>query len=89
MHEIKDIYTRRKISGEKYDDFLNTTVEELEKAGGLVNEDAIVTPIFTLLCITQDTTSKATCLAVKFLLENPNVLAELKVTFAYGSKFCI
>ncbi|CAD5324890.1 unnamed protein product [Arabidopsis thaliana] len=78
IHEIKDIYTRRKMSGEKYDDFLNTTVEELEKAGGLVNEDAIVTLIFTLLCITQDTTSKATCLAVKFLLENPNVLAELK-----------
>jgi cytochrome P450 len=78
MREIKDIYTMRKTSEEKYDDFLNTAIEESEKAGELLNENAIITLIFTLSCVTQDTTSKAICLAVKFLLENPKVLAELK-----------
>ncbi|EOA11989.1 hypothetical protein CARUB_v10012710mg, partial [Capsella rubella] len=75
---IRDIYARRRTSNEKYDDFLNTAIEELEKTGGLVNETAIVALILTLSCITQDTTSKATCLAVKFLSKNPKVLAELK-----------
>ncbi|KAL0709213.1 hypothetical protein Bca4012_016191 [Brassica carinata] len=75
---IKDVYTARKSSREKYDDFLERTLEELEKAGSSVNEDVIVSLIFTLSCITQDTTSKATCMAVKFISENPKVLAELK-----------
>lgn len=75
---MKDIYVRRKTSREKYDDFLQTTLEELEKEGSLVNENVIVSLIFTLCCITQDTTSKATCMAVKFVSENPKVLAELK-----------
>ncbi|KAG2242796.1 hypothetical protein Bca52824_095369 [Brassica carinata] len=76
---IKDVYTARKSSREKYDDFLERTLEELEKAGSSVNEDVIVSLIFTLSCITQDTTSKATCMAVKFISENPKVLAELKI----------
>lgn len=79
MKLIKDIYTRRKTSTEKHDDFLQTTIEELEKDGSLVNENVLVSLIFTLSCITQDTTSKATCMAVKFVSENPKVLAELKV----------
>lgn len=79
MQLMKDIYVRRKTSREKYDDFLQTTLEELEKEGSLVNENVIVSLIFTLCCITQDTTSKATCMAVKFVSENPKVLAELKV----------
>ncbi|KAL0728580.1 hypothetical protein Bca4012_024673 [Brassica carinata] len=78
MQLMKDIYARRKTSREKYDDFLETTLEELEKEGSLVNEDVIISLIFTLCCITQDTTSKATCMAVKFISENPKVLAELK-----------
>ncbi|CAH8391284.1 unnamed protein product [Eruca vesicaria subsp. sativa] len=78
MKLIKDIYTRRKTSREKYDDFLETTLEELEKEGSSVNEDVLVSLIFTLSCITKDTTSKATCMAVKFISENPKVLAELK-----------
>ncbi|CAA0384522.1 unnamed protein product [Arabidopsis thaliana] len=78
MREIKDIYTLRKTSEEKYDDFLNTAIEESEKAGELLNENAIITLIFTLSCVTQDTTSKAICLTVKFILENPKVLEELK-----------
>ncbi|VVB13291.1 unnamed protein product [Arabis nemorensis] len=78
MQLMKDIYMTRKTSREKYDDFLNTAIEEIEKDGSLVNDDVIVSLIFTLLCITQDTTSKATCMAVKFVSENPKVLAELK-----------
>ncbi|KAF8095201.1 hypothetical protein N665_0339s0070 [Sinapis alba] len=78
MKLIKNVYTRRKTSREKYDDFLETTLEELEREGSSVNEDVIVSLIFTLSCITQDTTSKATCMAVKFISENPKVLAELK-----------
>ncbi|KAJ4911651.1 Cytochrome P450 superfamily protein [Raphanus sativus] len=78
MQLMKDIYVRRKTSREKYDDFLQTTLEELDKEGSLVNEDVIVSLIFTLCCITQDTTSKAACMAVKFVSENPKVLAELK-----------
>ncbi|KAG5408084.1 hypothetical protein IGI04_004403 [Brassica rapa subsp. trilocularis] len=78
MQLMKDIYARRKTSREKYDDFLETTLDELEKEGSLVNEDVIVSLIFTLCCITQDTTSKATCMALKFVSENPKVLAELK-----------
>nr|QWK52256.1 cytochrome P450 708A5 [Isatis tinctoria] len=78
MKLIKDVYTKRKTSREKYDDFLEMTLEELEKDGSLVNEDVIVSLIFTLSSITQDTTSKATCMAVKFISENPKVLAELK-----------
>ncbi|KFK26104.1 hypothetical protein AALP_AA8G203400 [Arabis alpina] len=78
MQLMKDIYMRRKTSKEKYDDFLNTAMEELGKDGSLVNDDVIISLIFTLLCITQDTTSKATCMALKFVSENPKVLAELK-----------
>ncbi|CAA7032009.1 unnamed protein product [Microthlaspi erraticum] len=78
MKLIKDVYTRRKTSREKHDDFLETTIEELEKEGSFVNENVLVSLIFTLSCITQDTTSKATCMAVKFVSENPKVLAELK-----------
>ncbi|KAF8081926.1 hypothetical protein N665_0856s0015 [Sinapis alba] len=75
---VKDVYMMRKTSREKYDDFLDTALEELEKEGSLMNEDMIVTLIFTLCCVTQDTTSNATCMAVKFVSENPKVLAELK-----------
>ncbi|CAH2064744.1 unnamed protein product, partial [Thlaspi arvense] len=78
MQVLKDVYTWKKTSREKYGDFLDTAIEELEKEGSLVNEDAIVTLIFTLSSIIQDTTSKATCMAVKFISENPKVLAELK-----------
>ncbi|ESQ45626.1 hypothetical protein EUTSA_v10010943mg [Eutrema salsugineum] len=78
MQVLKDVHMRKKTSGEMYGDFLDTAIEVLEKEGGLVNEDAIITLIFTLSCIIQDTTSKATCMAVKFISENPKVLAELK-----------
>ncbi|CAN8298164.1 unnamed protein product [Cochlearia groenlandica] len=80
MKLIKDVYMKRKESREeyKYDDFLETTLEELEKEGSLVNDDVLVTLIFSLSSITQDTTSKATCMVVKFLSENPKVLQELK-----------
>lgn len=76
---VRDVYTRRKTSREKYDDFLDKAIEELEKEGSFVNEDDIVTLIFSLSCVAQELTSKATCLAVKFLSENQKVLAELKV----------
>lgn len=81
MQVLRDvcIYNRKKTSRENYGDFLDTAIEELEKEGSLVNYDVIVTLIFTLSCIIQDTTSKATCMAVKFISENPKVLAELKV----------
>lgn len=85
MQLMKDIYARRKTSREKYDDFLETTLDELEKEGSLVNEDVIVSLIFTLSGITQDTTSKAICMVVKFVSENPKVLVELKVR----SNICI
>ncbi|RID72990.1 hypothetical protein BRARA_B00164 [Brassica rapa] len=45
---------------------------------GLYNTLWLISLIFTLCCITQDTTSKATCMALKFVSENPKVLAELK-----------
>lgn len=79
MKLIKEVYTRRITSREKYNDFLETALEELEKEGSSVNEDVIVSLIFTLSGITQDTTSKAICMAVKFISENPKVLEELKV----------
>ncbi|KAJ4908794.1 Cytochrome P450 superfamily protein [Raphanus sativus] len=78
MKLIKEVYTRRITSREKYNDFLETALEELEKEGSSVNEDVIVSLIFTLSGITQDTTSKAICMAVKFISENPKVLEELK-----------
>ncbi|KAG2242795.1 hypothetical protein Bca52824_095368 [Brassica carinata] len=79
MKLIKDVYTSRITSREKYNDFLETALEELEKEGSSVNEDVIVSLIFTLSGITQDTTSKAICMVVKFISENPKVLVELKV----------
>ncbi|KAG2334758.1 hypothetical protein Bca52824_005938 [Brassica carinata] len=78
MKLIKDVYTSRITSREKYNDFLETALEELEKEGSSVNEDVIVSLIFTLSGITQDTTSKAICMVVKFISENPKVLVELK-----------
>ncbi|KAF2614179.1 hypothetical protein F2Q70_00007116 [Brassica cretica] len=78
MKMIKDVYTRRITSREKYNDFLETALEELEKEGSSVNEDVVVSLIFTLSGITQDTTSKAICMVVKFISENPKVLVELK-----------
>ncbi|RID68010.1 hypothetical protein BRARA_C00199 [Brassica rapa] len=78
MKLIKDVYTRRITSREKYNDFLETALEESEKEGNSVNEDVIVSLIFTLSGITQDTTSKAICMVVKFVSENPKVLVELK-----------
>ncbi|XP_048607766.1 cytochrome P450 708A2 [Brassica napus] len=78
MKLIKDVYTRRITSREKYNDFLETALEELEKEGSSVNEDVVVSLIFTLSGITQDTTSKAICMVVKFISENPKVLVELK-----------
>lgn len=85
MKLIKDVYTSRITSREKYNDFLETALEELEKEGSSVNEDVIVSLIFTLSGITQDTTSKAICMVVKFISENPKVLVELKVR----SNICI
>uniref|UniRef100_A0A0D3AZT8 Cytochrome P450 n=1 Tax=Brassica oleracea var. oleracea TaxID=109376 RepID=A0A0D3AZT8_BRAOL len=41
MKLIKDVYTRRITSREKYNDFLETALEELEKEGSSVNEDVV------------------------------------------------
>ncbi|XP_010502926.1 PREDICTED: cytochrome P450 708A2-like [Camelina sativa] len=78
MKLLNDVYSKRNASTEKHDDFLNTVMEELEKEGSLVTQDAIVSLIFVLSCVTQELTVKTICFAVKFLSENPKVLAELK-----------
>ncbi|XP_010472066.1 PREDICTED: cytochrome P450 708A2-like [Camelina sativa] len=75
---IKDVLTKRKIVGEKYGDFLDTMLEELEKEGCFWNQDSAANHIFFMSFAAQETTPKATCLAVKFLSENPKVVAELK-----------
>ncbi|CAN8320313.1 unnamed protein product [Cochlearia groenlandica] len=78
MPVVRDVYMKRKTSREKYDDFLDKAIEEVEKKGSSVNEDEIVSLIVSLSSVSQELTSKATSLAVKFLSENPKVILELK-----------
>ncbi|CAE6072460.1 unnamed protein product [Arabidopsis arenosa] len=75
---IKDVFTRRKASREKFGDFLDTIVEELEKEDAVFNEATAINLLFGLMIVAKDSTSVVTSLAIKFIAENPKALAELK-----------
>lgn len=76
---LKDVLRRRKESREKQGDFLNTVLEEMEKEGNNLDQGLAINLIFVLSFATREGTSSCIALAVKFISQNPKVLAELKV----------
>lgn len=84
MQVINDIFLTRKESGEKHEDFLNTMLGD-----DIFNKKSALHHIFTVPVIAKDTTSIVTCLAVKFIAENPKVLAKLKVIYTQANKFSL
>lgn len=77
---IQDVFKRRKASREKYGDFLDTMLEELERDDSVFNNESAIGLIFLISVVTQETTSTGIAMVMKFLSENPKVLAELKVS---------
>nr|UAK14955.1 cytochrome P450 708A16 [Iberis amara] len=78
MKVINDAFKRRKESKEKYGDFLDTIVDNLEKDNSLLNQDSAQSLMFFLYFASHETTSTTTSFAVKLLSKHPRVLAELK-----------
>ncbi|CAE6072539.1 unnamed protein product [Arabidopsis arenosa] len=73
LQVISDVYLTRKESGENHGDFLSMILEDT-----LFNAKSAMDYILTLPFVAKDTTSTVTCLAVKFIAENPKVLSKLK-----------
>ncbi|XP_010275621.1 PREDICTED: cytochrome P450 87A3-like [Nelumbo nucifera] len=58
-------------------DFLDKLIEEMEKEGAFLTEEAIVQLIFLLTFASFETTSLTLTLAIKFLTDHPQVLMAL------------
>nr|QWK52408.1 cytochrome P450 708A3-1 [Isatis tinctoria] len=75
---IKEALEKRKESGEKHGDFLDTLLEELEKEGSIYDQASVINLLLIIGVVSKDTTSISTALMVNLLSKNPKVLAELK-----------
>lgn len=76
---IKDIFKERKTLGINYGDFLDYLLEEVKKEDTILSEEIAVELVFATLFATYETTSTAITLAIKFISDHPQVLAELTV----------
>ncbi|PON58006.1 Cytochrome P [Parasponia andersonii] len=76
---IKAKFNERRASNKKYGYFLDHLLEEVEKEDTFLSEDIAIDLAFVLLFATYETTSTAITLAVKFISDHPEVLAELVV----------
>ncbi|PON62658.1 Cytochrome P450, E-class, group IV [Trema orientale] len=74
---IKAKFNERRASNKNYGDFLDHLLEEVEKEDTFLSEDIAIDLVFVLLFATYETTSTAITLAVKFISDHPEVLAEL------------
>ncbi|PON85219.1 Cytochrome P450, E-class, group I [Trema orientale] len=78
INVIKAKFKERRASNKKYGDFLDHLLEEVEKEDTFLSEDIAIDLVFVLLFATYETTSTAITLAVKFISDHPEVLAELE-----------
>ena len=76
---IRDIFEERKVSNANHGDYLDHLLEELKKEKPILNEAMAINFVFLLLFAAYESTSSAITLAVKFISDNPEVLAELTV----------
>ncbi|KAF3441277.1 hypothetical protein FNV43_RR15190 [Rhamnella rubrinervis] len=75
---IREILKERKASKNRDDsDFLDYLLEEVKKEDTILSEEIAVDMAFVLLFATYETTSAAITLAVKFISDHPQVLAQL------------
>ncbi|GMN33594.1 hypothetical protein TIFTF001_044815, partial [Ficus carica] len=74
---IRDIFEGRKVSNANHGDYLDHLLEELKKEKPILNETMAINFVFLLLFTAYETTSSTITLAVKFISDNPEVLAEL------------
>lgn len=78
---IKDVITSRRESKEKHGDFVDTMLEDMEKENTIFNEGSALSLIFSILVIAKEGVPNISSVALKFISENPKVLAELKVIY--------
>ncbi|KAF5206999.1 Cytochrome p450 [Thalictrum thalictroides] len=79
MKFLKHTLDQRRASPEMHHgDFLDLIIEELKKEDSILTEGFALDLIFVLLFASYETTSSALTLGVKFLVEHPLVLEELK-----------
>ncbi|PON85216.1 Cytochrome P450, E-class, group I [Trema orientale] len=74
---IKDIYEERKRLNMNRGDYLDYLLEELKKEETVLNENLVIDLLFLLVFASYESTSSAITLAVKFISDHPQVLAEL------------
>lgn len=67
-----------KSSKEQHHDFLNCLLEELKNPDTFFKEDDVITFVFLVLFASHETISLILAFAIRALVENPSVLAELK-----------
>ena len=76
---IKDVFEERKSSNKIYGDFLDHLLEEVKKKDTILSEEIAIDLVFGLLFAAYETTSEAITLAIKFISDHPQVLAQLTV----------
>nr|UAK14950.1 cytochrome P450 70815v2 [Iberis amara] len=78
MKVIVDAFKKRRETKEKYGDFLDTMLDNLDKDDSLLTEDSAQSLVFFLYFASHESTSTTTSLTVKLLSKHPRVLQELK-----------
>lgn len=80
---IKDIFDERKALNINCGDYLDYLVEELKKENAILTEKMAIEIVFLLIFGAYESTSTLITLAVKFISDHPEVLAELTVSFLF------
>jgi cytochrome P450 len=75
MKVIKEIFNERRLSKEKPNDFVDALLDEIDRKESSLNEETALDLAFLLLFASHETMT----LAMKYLSEQPAVLAELLV----------
>ncbi|KAK6921052.1 Cytochrome P450 [Dillenia turbinata] len=74
---IKETIDKRRMMETPQGDFLDLLLKEMENKDAILTEEIVLDLIFLLLFLTFESTSSAITVALKFIKENPAVLAEL------------